>query len=170
MTPLEHDHLRARATRALSTRPVPTNRRCSRRSHRRSTPPALMAIGLPRRAHRPGVLPRRLTRAFRRDPGPSSSRRARKSQEPAAGRAEGHARGADARPPSSDHGVHDNGTKKDEGATLAGIQVGKWSYWREDGSLLRVGSYSRGTPPELATFEPSGEVIGVDAKTCAPRK
>ena len=66
---------------------------------------------------------------------------------------------------------HDNGAKKGEGATLAGIQVGKWSYWREDGSLLRSGSYSRGTPTGIWRHStPSGEVIGVDAETCAPEQ
>lgn len=55
---------------------------------------------------------------------------------------------------------YDNGTVRHRGANLGGEMHGPWEFFRRDGSLMRSGSFERGTQVGLwRTYDRNGELI-----------
>jgi antitoxin component YwqK of YwqJK toxin-antitoxin module len=60
--------------------------------------------------------------------------------------------------PAIDH--YDNGTVRFRGANLEGKMHGPWKFFRRDGSLMRSGSFDRGTQVGLwRTYSRTGSVV-----------
>ena len=56
--------------------------------------------------------------------------------------------------------VYDNGTVKLRGSHLDGAMHGDWVFYRRDGSLMRTGSFNRGTQVGVwRTHDRTGAVI-----------
>jgi antitoxin component YwqK of YwqJK toxin-antitoxin module len=55
---------------------------------------------------------------------------------------------------------YDNGNVRFRGANLAGKMHGPWKFFRRDGSLLRSGSFDRGTQVGVwRTYDRGGSVV-----------
>jgi len=55
---------------------------------------------------------------------------------------------------------YDNGRVRFRGANLDGKMHGPWQFFRRDGSLMRSGSFERGTQIGLwRTFDKTGRVV-----------
>ena len=60
--------------------------------------------------------------------------------------------------PAIDH--YDNGTVRFRGANLEGKMHGPWKFFRRDGSLMRSGSFDRGTQGGTwRTYDRTGSVV-----------
>ena len=60
--------------------------------------------------------------------------------------------------PAIDH--YDNGTVRFRGANLEGKMHGPWTFFRRDGSLMRSGSFDRGTQVGIwRTYDRTGSVV-----------
>ena len=60
--------------------------------------------------------------------------------------------------PASDH--YDNGSVRFRGANLDDKMHGPWKFFRRDGSLMRSGSFDRGTQVGIwRTYDRSGKVL-----------
>jgi len=60
--------------------------------------------------------------------------------------------------PTIDH--YDNGTVRFRGANLGGKMHGPWKFFRRDGSLMRSGSFDRGTQVGIwRTYDRTGSVV-----------
>ena len=56
--------------------------------------------------------------------------------------------------------TYDNGKPRFRGATLDGKMHGAWKFFRRDGSVMRSGSFDRGTQVGVwRTFDPAGAVV-----------
>jgi antitoxin component YwqK of YwqJK toxin-antitoxin module len=62
--------------------------------------------------------------------------------------------------PTSAIDHYDNGTVRFRGANLAGKMHGPWKFFRRDGSLMRSGSFDRGTQVGVwRTYDRTGSVV-----------
>jgi antitoxin component YwqK of YwqJK toxin-antitoxin module len=60
--------------------------------------------------------------------------------------------------PATDH--YDNGNVRFRGANLAAEMHGPWKFFRRDGSLMRSGSFDRGTQVGVwRTYDRAGKVV-----------
>jgi antitoxin component YwqK of YwqJK toxin-antitoxin module len=60
--------------------------------------------------------------------------------------------------PATDH--YDNGNVRFRGANLEGEMHGPWKFFRRDGSLMRSGSFDRGTQVGVwRTYDRTGSVV-----------
>jgi antitoxin component YwqK of YwqJK toxin-antitoxin module len=55
---------------------------------------------------------------------------------------------------------YDNGNVRFRGANLEGRMHGRWTFFRRDGSLMRSGSFDRGTQVGVwRTYDRTGSVV-----------